>query len=186
MAHFGALRLARRAYMFVYGEPLFRSRCTQFGSECFIWTLPVVNGPARLNLGDRVSFWGYAELKSPRPSKEPAVTLADNVNIGHRVTIEANRQVILEEGVMVANDCYITDTGSPWPDGKAAILQPVRICRNAWLGAGCTIHRGVTVGEGAIVGPASVVINDIPPFTVAMGNPARVIGSARPQARTTA
>ena len=53
--------------------------------------------------------------------------------------------------------------------------RPIRIQRNAWIGFDCCILPGVTIGEGAIVGARSVVNCDVPPFTVAAGNPVRVI-----------
>ena len=45
----------------------------------------------------------------------------------------------------------------------------------AWLGEGCVILKGVTVGERAVVGANAVVTKDVPPFTVVGGVPARVI-----------
>jgi acetyltransferase-like isoleucine patch superfamily enzyme len=54
-------------------------------------------------------------------------------------------------------------------------IKPVRICRYAWIGQNSFIMKGVTIGEGAIIGVNSVVINDIPAYSVAMGNPARVL-----------
>jgi acetyltransferase-like isoleucine patch superfamily enzyme len=58
---------------------------------------------------------------------------------------------------------------------KAEEIKPVKICKNAWIGQNVFILKGVTVGEGAIIGVNSVVITDIPAYSVAMGNPARVI-----------
>ena len=54
-------------------------------------------------------------------------------------------------------------------------IRPLRICKNAWIGNGSVILKGVTIGEGAIIGVNSVVATDIPPYSVAMGNPARVV-----------
>ena len=54
-------------------------------------------------------------------------------------------------------------------------IKPVRIGRYAWIGQNTFIMKGVTVGEGAIIGVNSVVVNDIPAYSVAMGNPARVV-----------
>lgn len=53
--------------------------------------------------------------------------------------------------------------------------RPIRIGRNAWIGFDCCILPGVTIGEGAIIGARSVVRDDIPPYTIAAGNPARII-----------
>ena len=54
-------------------------------------------------------------------------------------------------------------------------IKSVRIKRYAWIGHNSFIMKGVTVGEGAIIGVNSVVLNDIPDYSVAIGNPARVI-----------
>jgi acetyltransferase-like isoleucine patch superfamily enzyme len=53
--------------------------------------------------------------------------------------------------------------------------RPIRVERNVWIGFDCCILPGVTIGEGSIVGARSVVAEDVPPFTVVAGNPARAI-----------
>lgn len=53
--------------------------------------------------------------------------------------------------------------------------RPIRVERNVWIGFDCCILPGVTIGEGSIVGARSVVVEDVPPFTIVAGNPARVI-----------
>jgi acetyltransferase-like isoleucine patch superfamily enzyme len=53
--------------------------------------------------------------------------------------------------------------------------RPVHIGRNVWIGFDACVLPGVTIGEGAVVGARSVVVEDVPPYTVAAGNPARVI-----------
>lgn len=58
---------------------------------------------------------------------------------------------------------------------SSAPARPIRVGRNSWIGFDCCILPGVAIGEGSIVGARSVVREDVPPFTVAAGNPARVI-----------
>ena len=53
------------------------------------------------------------------------------------------------------------------------------ICDRSWIGFKASIMKGVTVGEGAVVGACSVVSRDVPPYTVVAGNPARVIRDLR-------
>lgn len=53
--------------------------------------------------------------------------------------------------------------------------KPVVIGDKTWLGANVTVLPGVTIGEGAVIGAGSVVTKDIPPYTVAVGNPCRVV-----------
>jgi len=53
--------------------------------------------------------------------------------------------------------------------------RPIRIGRNVWIGFDCCVLPGVTIGDGAVVGARSVVAEDVPPYTIVAGNPARVI-----------
>ena len=53
--------------------------------------------------------------------------------------------------------------------------RPVRIGRDVWIGGGAIILPGVTIGDRAVIGAGSVVTKDIPPNTVAVGNPCRVV-----------
>ncbi len=59
--------------------------------------------------------------------------------------------------------------------------QPIRVERNVWIGFDACILPGVTIGEGSIVGAKSVVTQDVAPFTVVAGNPARFIRQLEPQ-----
>jgi acetyltransferase-like isoleucine patch superfamily enzyme len=54
-------------------------------------------------------------------------------------------------------------------------FAPIKIGRNARIGAFSTILPGVTIGEGAIIGAGSLVADDIPPYTIAYGVPACVV-----------
>ena len=56
-----------------------------------------------------------------------------------------------------------------------AEARPIRIGRNVWIGFDACVLPGVTIGEGSIVGARSVVVQDVAPFTVVAGNPARFI-----------
>lgn len=53
--------------------------------------------------------------------------------------------------------------------------RPIKICDKVWIGFDCTILNGVTIGEGAVIGAKSVVREDVEPWTVVAGNPAKLI-----------
>lgn len=61
--------------------------------------------------------------------------------------------------------------------------SPVRICDDAWVGAGAMVLRGVTVGEGAVVAAGAVVTKDVPAFSIVAGNPAVLVRELRPDER---
>lgn len=60
-------------------------------------------------------------------------------------------------------------------DWSNVTSKPIKICNDAWIGMNVLILKGVTIGEGAIVGAGSVVTKDVPAWTVVAGNPAMVV-----------
>ncbi len=53
--------------------------------------------------------------------------------------------------------------------------RPIRIGSDVWIGGGAIILAGVTIGDGSVVGAGSVVVHDVPPASVVVGNPARIV-----------
>lgn len=92
---------------------------------------------------------------------EAIVTIGDNVFIGPNCGIYTINHALLpdqrNEGVMQA--------------------RPVTIGDNVWIAANVVICPGVSIGEGAVIGAGSVVTRDIPPYTLATGNPCRPLRS---------
>lgn len=90
---------------------------------------------------------------------EAEVTFGDNCFIGPNVSIYTA--------------CHSTDpaernSGREW-------ARPVHIGNDCWIGGSVTILPGVSIGDGCTIGAGSVVTKDIPPLSVAVGNPARVV-----------
>jgi acetyltransferase-like isoleucine patch superfamily enzyme len=84
------------------------------------------------------------------------------------------------DDVMIGPNVSIITSGHPLePALRRAFVtaKPIVIERNVWIAAGVTIIGGVTIGENAVVAAGSVVTRDVPPNTLAGGNPARVIRS---------
>lgn len=85
---------------------------------------------------------------------------------------KAGAHVHILAGAIVAHGCILDDfvtiaTG-------ATLCGEVHVCEGAFVGAGAVIvHGGITIGAGAMVGAGAVVLEDVPPGAVVMGNPAR-------------
>ena len=182
--HFAAWYAGRWLLNLVYREPMFRSRCVHVGKGVLFTLLPDISGHPGIYIGDNVNLFGKFSVTSGRIARDPRLVIEDEADIGHMVNFVVNREIIIEKGVHIASQVRIVDSdGHPRdPAMRAADMppppeqvKPVRICRYAWIGHGCYVMKGVTIGEGAIIGAASVVVTDIPPFSVAMGNPARVV-----------
>ena len=119
------------------------------------------------------------------------VTIGSRTFIGGSSLVCANK-IDVGDDVLLSWGCTIADHDSHslvfserssdvlnWMRGEKdwshVRSSPIRICDKVWIGFNCIILKGVTIGEGAVVGAGSVVTRDIPPYSVAVGNPARVI-----------
>lgn len=182
--HFGVVRLWHFFWNVVYRHPLFQARCASFGRNVVLDRLPFVTGPVEIHVGDHVWIGGQVSILSPmRLQDKPLLVLKDHAELGWNVTIAVTSQILIEEHARVSYDCRISDSdGHPREADlrarnapvNARDVKPVRICKHAWVGNGSHIMKGVTIGEGAVIGANSVVISDIPPFSLALGNPAEV------------
>jgi len=182
--HFGVIIAWNTLANFFYRHPLFQARCATFGEGVVIDRLPFVTGHVQIHIGNNVYLGGRLTIVSGRMVDNPVLILKDRAEIGWNTTIAVNREVIIEEHARVSFDCRISDSdGHPREADLRAQnqpvhpkdIRPVRICKHAWVGNGSYIMKGVTIGEGAVIGANSVVISDIPPYTLAMGNPAEVL-----------
>lgn len=182
--HFGVIYGMRLVVTYLYREPMFRSRCVSIGEHFHLALLPDVTGHTRIRIGDNVNFNGKVGITSGRIFDEPTLMIGNRVDVGHQVVFIVNKEIVIEDDVKIASGCIFMDTNAHPIDAveRAANAppsreecRPVRICQKAWIGQHCFIMKGVTIGEGAIVGVNSVVDSDIPPYTVAKGNPATVV-----------
>lgn len=106
--------------------------------------------------------------------------IGEQCHVGKDVFLDLRQAIEIEDRVTISMRVTVLthiDVGhSPLGAGSLAPREaPVRIRRGAYLGAGCTLLHGVTVGECAVVAAGAVVIGDVPAYSVAAGVPARVV-----------
>lgn len=116
----------------------------------------------------------HAPLTAVRPHM---VRIGSNVTVMNGALMMAAGGITIEDEAMIAANVQLISNNHDLENRLIITCKPVRICRKAWIGAGATILPGVTIGENAVVGAASVVTKDVPPNAVAVGNPARLIRS---------
>lgn len=109
------------------------------------------------------------------------VRIGDRCLIGKGSGIVAHERVEIGDDVFTGHYVYVTDANHGYEDVEVppgrqfASSRPVTIGDGAWLGHGSIILPGASVGKHTIVGAGSVVTGALPDFSVAVGNPARVI-----------
>ena len=127
--------------------------------------------------GAKVSKEAYlynsAKVYDPRN-----LILEGECELGPNTDIYNVNVVKLEDGARVSQKAYICTAGhdiSAITPIMPLTSAPVTIKKNAWVATGAFIGPGVTVGEGAVIGAHAVVTKDVAPWTVVVGNPAKVI-----------
>ncbi len=108
-----------------------------------------------------------------------------NIHIGARtfanwglIALDVGKITIGADVQIGPNVQLLTATHPIEPEPRRAKWEgskPITIADNVWLGGGVIVCPGVTIGENSVIGAGAVVIRDIPPNVVAVGNPARIV-----------
>lgn len=107
--------------------------------------------------------------------------LGNSVGIGQRCYINAVGGCHIGQGCEIASETIILTTdhayagGTTLPYDLTRLVKPVFIEDFVWVGTRVSIAPGVRIGEGAIVGMGSVVVQDVPPLAIVAGNPAKIL-----------
>src|SRR6202012_170162 len=108
------------------------------------------------------------------------IRIGRNVFVNQNCTFYDLGGLDIADDVMIGPNVSIITAGHPLEPSQrraATIGRPIVIEKNVWIAAGSIIIGGVTVGENSVIAAGSVVTKDVPPNTLAGGNPARVIRS---------
>lgn len=127
-----------------------------------------------MGAGSRVS----APLTAVRPHM---VNIGKNVVVMPGYLMMSAGGITISDGAMIAANVQLISNNHDLYERQIITCRPIHIGRNAWIGAGATILPGVTVGDNAVVGAASVVTKDVEADTIVAGNPARLIKRIPPQ-----
>jgi acetyltransferase-like isoleucine patch superfamily enzyme len=135
----------------------------------------------RLEVGEGALFEPNVWITVPGSAR---VRIGAGTFLNQGVMVASHELVEIGEHCMLANGCFVSDAAHRYDDPDKPVpwqgftsKGPTRIGANCWLGAHVVVTSGVTIGERCVVGAGSVVTQDIPPFSVAAGAPARVLKS---------
>ena len=103
------------------------------------------------------------------------VTIGDRVQIAHNVNIHDHNAHPISASRRHLQVLGIYDGRLDMDDVRSS---PIVIKDDVWIGFNATILKGVTIGEGAVIGAETVISKDVPPYAIMVGSPPRQIGTA--------
>lgn len=171
-------------------EPLFKAYCKSYGKNLHTGVfVHWVQGQGDIIVGDHVEIDGKISIQfAARFSPDPTLRIGDHTIVRNQCTFVVCKKITIGRHCKIASGVLIFESnGHPSdPEQRMAGLpprteevRPVTIGDNVWIGQRSIITPGVTIGEGSIVSANSVVLSDVPPYTVVAGYPARKIASLR-------
>lgn len=150
-----AFRFSPRPF-FAWRRFLLRLFGAQIGASVNLYSSAVITMPWNLDIGD----WSAV-------GEGVLIYNLGHVSIGSRVTVSQRAHLCAGTHDHTRRDMPL-------------LKPPIRVDDDAWICADAFVAPGVTVGAGAVVGARAVAVNDVPPWTVVVGNPARSLGPRLP------
>jgi acetyltransferase-like isoleucine patch superfamily enzyme len=155
-------------------------------------------------IGHDVKFNGWVRFE--KPNKDVRIGAGSMVGVGCYFCADQEGKIVIGRNVGINDHCYLTSTHSITIEDDVRIAEfvsirdydhefertdvpihkqglrgaPVLIGAGSWIGRGVMITSGVAIGKGCVVGANAVVTKDLPDWSVAVGVPAKVIRSRRP------
>ncbi len=155
-----------------------------YGKDVYIEPGVVINRPRYVHVGDHVRIKRNTSINlhpKDRKSKEPLLFIGDNVIISESCFISACNRIVIEENVGISPNVMIIDNSRKLGDVSRPSKEQdlkigyVHIEADSWIAYGACIMPNVTIGKHCIIGALSVVNKDIPPYSLAVGSPAKVV-----------
>lgn len=128
----------------------------------------------KISVGESVSLWPNVYFSGEN------ITIGNDVQIGYGTIIHSSKGVIIGSNTQIAAQCYIIDTNHGTAYGELMQKQPlqsspIEIGEDVWIGAQCTVLKGVKIGSHAVIAANSVVNKDVPPYAIVAGSPAKIL-----------
>jgi len=111
------------------------------------------------------------------------ITIKEHTYIGPNCTIYAHAEIFILRGTIIGPNLTIysanhnfSNNPTTIPYDKKLNKSKIYIGENVWIGGNVILLPKTKIGEGSIIGAGSVIAKEIPPFSIVVGNPARIIG----------
>lgn len=176
-------------------EELFKNQANYDSTVSFGWSGSVSNFPRKktlINIGKHCLINGELII-NPYGGN---IQIGNYCYIGHNTRIQSDTSIIIGNDVQISYNVSIIDNNAHEIDNAQRVKTARKILLDGfenlkdrgdikgeqiiiedevWINLNCIILKGVKIGKGAIIGAGSLVTNDIPPYSLAVGNPAKVI-----------
>jgi acetyltransferase-like isoleucine patch superfamily enzyme len=132
---------------------------------------------SKIELGNRILVGRQSILSC----NEAQIRIGNFVSIGPFCFFACKNRIEIGSNVSIGSGAHFMAGGHVSDDPDTPIINQARLAKGitihdgAWIGTGAIILDGITVGQNSIVGAGAVVSKDVPPLTVVLGNPARVV-----------
>jgi acetyltransferase-like isoleucine patch superfamily enzyme len=166
--------------------------------------------PANVTLGERSWLYSSFAFVHHRSEGEPSVRIGPDsgiyaftcfdlgptgeVEIGRYcavvgATFSSNGRIVIGDYAFIAHGVVLADSFAALPPAAPPAMrldsdrgsQDVRIGDDVWIGTRAVILAGAKIGNGAVIGAGAVVEAEVPDYAIVAGNPARIVGWARPR-----
>lgn len=171
---------------------LITRRLRSWGGGGFIALSARINTPHNIKIGKGVILmervWIIVVEEGNQPS-DAVLFIGDKTVISRDGIIACAYGIHIGKQVTFGPRVTILDHNHGFTEFDQSVMhqpltgKPVVIEDFVWLGANVVVLAGVKIGKGAVVGAGSIVTRDIPPYTVAVGNPARIVRSLKESTR---
>jgi acetyltransferase-like isoleucine patch superfamily enzyme len=155
----------------------------RIGSNVVIDDNCLIDAKGDSNRGIRIGDGVFVGRNTILSCKNGDIELADGANIGFNCEVFSASRVTIGKSVLMAAYSYVIGGDHDFSDPSKPVLDQTRtsagvaIGDGVWMGAGAKILDGVTIGDGAVIGAGAVVRENVPASAIAVGLPARVVGS---------
>lgn len=179
---FSIKQLIKSFLTYLYNFPQI-IKIKHLGRKVFIGNGLQVTSGKGISIGNDVRIGRFCRLSCyPVKDRLGRLQIKDRCYIGNNFSVLTGADVTINEDTLIAsNVTIIAENHGMNPEcGQKYGLQPlngasIEIGRNCWIGENVTILPGVSVGDWAILGTSSVVTKDVPPYSIVVGNPAKVL-----------
>ena len=167
--------------LFSKAQLLFHKK--DIGKNTYIDKTVNVFGWESVSIGSNtlIGEWSWLNVNG-RIKNFKHIKIGDYCYLGRRNLLSSSKELIISDYVMTNNDCKFLGSNHIYKDPMEPYIatgttndDTLKIGANVWIGAGVIVLGAVSVGHGSIIGAGSIVTKDIPPFSIAVGNPCRAI-----------